>query len=139
MIKNYYYLIAGILAIIFAFTHSWNGQVVVLPILDLPTISAETKTIYIYIWNIITAENLVFGIAFLVMSQYKDLSKVRFTALVIAAMLIIRLIIINVTTLVYNPTGVNSTMIDSVAIAVYVVLIVLGTRVNNLKSITKPI
>jgi hypothetical protein len=32
MIKNYYYLIAGILSIIFSFTHGWIGQITVLPI-----------------------------------------------------------------------------------------------------------
>jgi hypothetical protein len=133
MIKNYYYFVAGLLAILFAFTHAWNGQAVVLPLLDIPTIMTETRTSFIYIWHIITAENLVFGIAFLIMSQYKDLSKVRFTALVIAAMLIMRLIIINVTTLIYNPVSVNSTMIDSIAIIVYVALIILGTGANNFK------
>jgi hypothetical protein len=131
MIKNYYYLVAGVLAILFAFTHSWNGQTAVLPLLDLPTITTETRTTFIYIWNIITAENLVFGIAFLVMSQYKDLSKVRFAALVITALMIVRLVIINTVTLVYNPISVNSTMLDSIAIVIYVALIVLGTRVND--------
>lgn len=133
MIKNYYYFVAGLLAILFAFTHAWNGQTVVLPLIDIPTVTAETRTTFIHIWHIITAENLIFGIAFLIMSQYKDLSKVRFTALVIAAMLIVRLMVIVGATLLYNPTGLSSTLTDSIAIVVYVALIVLGTRINNLK------
>ena len=45
MIKNYYYLIVGILAILFSITHAWNGQTVVLPSLNVPGITADTKTI----------------------------------------------------------------------------------------------
>jgi hypothetical protein len=134
MIKNYYYFVAGLLAILFAFTHAWNGQTVVLPLLDMPTITAESRTTFIHIWHIITAENLVFGTTFLIMSQYKDLSKVRFTAFVIATMLILRLIVINVTTLIYNSVSVNSNMVDSIAIVVYVALIMLGTRVKDSKA-----
>lgn len=134
MIKNYYYLVAGVLAILFAFTHSWNGQNSVLPLLDIPGITQETRTTFTYIWNIITAENFVFGIAFLIMSQYKDLSKVRFTALVITALLIARLIAIIGATLLYNPNGLNNTLVDSVAIVIYVVIIIFGTRVKDYGS-----
>jgi uncharacterized membrane protein len=131
MIKNYYYLVSGALAILFAFTHSWNGQNSVLPLLDTPAITQETRTVFTYIWNIITAENFVFGIAFLIMSQYKDLSKIRFAALVISALLIARLIAIIGATLLYNPNGLNNTLVDSVAIVIYVVIIIFGTRVKD--------
>ena len=33
LIKNYYYLVAGILSILFSFTHAWNGQTSVLPVI----------------------------------------------------------------------------------------------------------
>jgi uncharacterized membrane protein YdjX (TVP38/TMEM64 family) len=102
-----------------------------LPLLDTPAITQETRTTFIHIWHVITAENLVFGIAFLIMSQYKDLSKVRFTAFVIASMLVLRLIAIIGATLLYNPTGLNTTLVDSVAIVIYVVIIIFGTRVKN--------
>ena len=51
MIKNYYYLVAGILAILFSITHAWNGQTVVLPSLHVEAITAETKTIFFYEYN----------------------------------------------------------------------------------------
>ena len=65
MIKNYYYLIAGLLAILFSITHAWNGQTLVLPTLNVDTITTDTRTIFFYVWHIITAENLRFGLALL--------------------------------------------------------------------------
>jgi hypothetical protein len=131
MIKNYYYLVAGILAIIFAFTHSWNGQAVVLPALNVQTISLETKTTFVHIWNIITAENFIFGVSFLIMAFYKDLSQVRFTAWLIAWLMMTRLLVINVVTLVYNPSGFSSVFTDNAAIIIYFAIIILGTRVKD--------
>ncbi|WP_353484326.1 hypothetical protein [Haliscomenobacter sp.] len=133
MIKNYYYLVAGILAIIFSITHAWNGQSIVLPSLNVDTISADTKTIFFYVWHIITAENMLFGLSFLFMSVHKDLSKVRFTAWVIAILMVFHLIVIFGGTLLYNASALKNTLIDSIAIVIYVSLIVLGTRVKDKK------
>jgi hypothetical protein len=90
VIKNYYYLVAGILAILFSVSHSWNGQTIVLPTINIDTITVDTKTTFFYVWHIITAENMLFGFAFILMSVYKDLSKVRVTAWVIAILMIVR-------------------------------------------------
>ena len=67
-VRNYYYLIAGVLAILFAVTHAWNGQSAVLPMLNIEEMSVSTRTVFTYVWHIITVENLVFGIAFIFMS-----------------------------------------------------------------------
>jgi uncharacterized membrane protein len=136
MIKNYYYLIAGILAILFAITHAWNGQTVVLPSLNVDTITPDTKTVFFYVWHIITAENMAFGVAFLFMSVHKDLSKVRFTGWLIALLMVVRLIVIFGGTLFYNASELKNTLIDSIAIVIYVSLIVLGTRIKD-KQIEK--
>lgn len=131
MIKNYYYLVAGILAILFSISHAWNGQTIVLPTLNIDTISTETKTIFFYVWHIITAENMLFGVVFFFMSFHKDLSKVRFTAWIIAFLMIVRLIVIIGGTLLHNASGLKNTLIDSIAIVIYVLLIILGTRIKN--------
>jgi hypothetical protein len=128
MIKNYYYLIAGILGIFFAVSHAWNGQTVVLPALHVNSIDTSTKTTFFYVWHIITAENAFFGLTFLFMSLQKDLSKVRFAAWVIASLMIVRLIIIFGGTLFYYAEGLKNTLIDSVAIILYIILILLGAR-----------
>lgn len=131
MIKNYYYLVAGILAILFSITHAWNGQSIVLPSLNVDTITADTKTTFFYVWHIITAENMLFGFSFLFMSVHKDLSKVRFAAWMIAILMIVRLIVIFGGTLFYNASALKNTLIDSIAIVIYVSLIVLGIRVKD--------
>ncbi len=130
-IKNYYYLVGGVLAILFSITHVWNGQFVVLPTLNVDTITTDTKTIFFYVWHIITAEDMLFGLAFLFMSIHKDLSKVRFAAWVIAILMIVRWIVIFGATLLYNAEGLKHTIIDSIAIAIYVSLILLGIRVKD--------
>jgi hypothetical protein len=128
MIRNYYYLIVGILSILFSFTHAWNGQTSFLPITNVPDFDLTTKTTIFYVWHILTAENLIFGIAFLVMSVYKDLSKVRFTAWTIALIMIARWVVIFGSTLFKNENGITDTLTDSIAIIVFVVLIILGTK-----------
>lgn len=130
-IRNFYYLIAGILAILFAISHAWNGQSAVLPTLDVRTISVESRTILTYVWHIITVENLVFGIAFIFMSLQSERSKVRFAAWMIVSILISRLMVILGVTAFQDISALNDTLIDSIAIVIYVALIVLGTRMKK--------
>ncbi|MEH7393078.1 hypothetical protein V7149_15275 [Bacillus sp. JJ1503] len=133
-IRNFYYLIVGVLAILFAVTHAWNGQSAVLPKLDIRAMSMDTRTVFTYVWHIITAENLVFGIAFIFMSFQSDRSKVRFAAWMIAAILIVRLIVILGVTALLDVSALKDTIIDSIAIAIYVALIILGTAMNKKQS-----
>ena len=131
MIKNYFYLVAGILAIIFAVTHALNGQNTVLPSLNEGSVTIEVKTTTFYIWHIITAENLLFGITFIVMSVQKNLSRVRFAATVIAVLMIIRWLVIFGGSLLYNASALKNILVDTIAIAIYVFLIFLGTKVKD--------
>jgi hypothetical protein len=52
---NYYYLVAGLLAILFSVTHELNGQHAVIPILSSNGLDINTVTTFRYIWHIITA------------------------------------------------------------------------------------
>ena len=131
MIKNYYYLVVGIFSIIFSFTHAWNGQTAVLPIVNGSNLDLATKTTIFYIWHILTAENIIFGVSFLVMAFYKDLSKVRFTALVMAVVMISRWGVIFGGTLFNNKNGLIDTLSDLIVIIIYVGLIILGTRIRD--------
>ncbi|WP_028390367.1 hypothetical protein [Bacillus cihuensis] len=130
-VRNFYYLIAGLLAILFTVTHAWNGQSVVLPKLNIEAISVGTRTVFTYVWHIITAENLVFGIAFIFMSFQTESSKIRFVAWLIAAILTVRLMVILGVTALLDVSGLTDTLIDSIAIVIYVALIILGTRMKK--------
>jgi hypothetical protein len=139
MIKNYYYFVTGILAILFAYTHSLNGQVSVLPLLNIPSVNTATQSTFIYVWHIITAENIIFGLALLIMSVQKDMSSVKFTAYLIAILMLARLTVIIAGTVLHNPSELNLTLTDSIAIIFYVALILIGTRVKDRKPLIKVI
>jgi hypothetical protein len=125
---NVFYLIVGVLSILFSFTHGWNGQTGILHSIDVVGIDAISKTTVFYVWHIITAENLIFGIAFLVMAFYKDASKVKFAAWMIAIIIMARWGVILGSILLKNIDGLGSTLMDSIAIIVFAGLIILGTR-----------
>jgi len=74
---NIYFLIVGILSILFSVTHALNGHATVLSLIDASNFETNIKTIIFYVWHIITVENLIFGIAFLIIAFYKDSSKVN--------------------------------------------------------------
>lgn len=131
LIKNYYYLVAGILSILFSFTHAWNGQTAVLPTVNGSNLDLATKTMIFYIWHILTAENFIFGVSFLAMAFYKDLSKVKFTAWLIAVIMIARWVVIFGSTLFNNKNGLMDMLSDLIVIVIYVGLIILGTRVKD--------
>lgn len=56
---NYYYLVAGFLALLFSITHELNGQRALIPALYAGELDINTVTTFKYIWHIITAENSV--------------------------------------------------------------------------------
>ncbi|SHG37257.1 hypothetical protein [Ornithinibacillus halophilus] len=126
-IRNYYYLIVGVLGILFAVTHAWNGHSVVLPTLDIKSMPMETQTVFTYVWHIITVENLVFGIAFIYMSFQLDQPKFRIAAWIIISILIVRLIVILGVTAILDVSALTDTIVDSIAIVIYIALIILGT------------
>nr|WP_026263821.1 hypothetical protein [Paenibacillus terrigena] len=130
-VSNFYYLIAGVLAMLFAVTHAWNGQSAVLPTLDIKAISMDTQTVFTYVWHIITAENLVIGIAFIFMSFQSESLKIRFAAWMIVVILIVRLLVILSVTALLDASGLTDTFIDSIAIVIYVAIIILGTRMKK--------
>lgn len=130
-VRNFYYLVAGVLAILFAITHAWNGQSAVLPTLGLSAISMETRTVFTYVWHVITAENLVFGIAFIFMAFHSERSKIRFAAWTIVSLVIIRLIVILGITAFHDVSALADTLIDSIAIVIYAAIIILGIRMKN--------
>lgn len=131
MIRNYFYLIVGLLCILFAVTHTLNGIATTLPILDNVGIENNTKVAFTYVWHIIGIENLVFGIALLIMAFRKNLLKVKFTAWLIIVILAMRWIVITVITVLNNNGNLKQLIPDAVAIFVVIILLLLGTKVKE--------
>ncbi|MGF9698529.1 hypothetical protein [Paenibacillus sp. MABNR03] len=130
-VRNFYYFIAGILAILFAVTHAWNGQSAVLPTLHVSAIAMDTRTVFTYVWHIITAENLVFGIVFIFMSFQSERSKIWSAAWTIVSLLIVRLMVILGITAFHDVSALTDTLIDSIAIVIYIAFIILGIRMKK--------
>lgn len=127
-VRNFYFLTAGLLAILFAFTHAWNGQSTVLPVLHASAIAMDTQTIFMYVWHIITAENLIFGFIFIFMSFQSERSKTHFAVWTIVSLLLVRLLVILGITALQDILALRDTLIDSIAIVIYVIFTIMGIR-----------
>ena len=133
MVRNYFYLIVGLLCVLFAITHTLNGIATTLPTLNNVEIDTNTKVACIYVWHIIGVENLIFGIFLLFMAFNKNMSKVKFVAWIIIAILTIRWIVITYFTMSGNNGNIKQLIPDTVAIFVVITLLFLGTKVKDRK------
>jgi len=131
MVKNYFYLIVGVLCVLFAVTHTLNGIAINLQILSDSVIENSAKVAFTYVWHIIGIENLVFGIALFIMAFQKNLSRVKFTTWLIIMILAIRWIVISVFTLSNSISNVMQLIPDTVAIFVVIALLLFGTKVKD--------
>src|SRR5699024_11466824 len=123
------------LAVLFAFTHAYNGQSTVLLTPEVQAMSTDVQTIFTYVWHIITVENLIFGIVFFLMAFQSEQSSARLVAWVLAAIQIVRLLEILGVTALLTASALSDTLIDSLAIVIYVPLVILGTTMTkNRKS-----
>lgn len=131
MVRNYYYLIVGLLCILFAVTHTMNGIATTLPTLNNVEIESNAKVAFVYVWHIIGIENLVFGIALIIMAFRKNLLKVKFTAWLIIVVLAMRWIVITYFTVLNNNGNLKQLIPDTIAIFVVILLLLLGTKVKD--------
>lgn len=125
---NIYFLIVGILSIFFSITHALNGHATVLSLIDATSFETTLKTAVFYVWHVITIENLIFGIVFLIMAFHKEPAKITFTARMIAIIILARWGVIFGSTLLKDIGGIKNTLVDSIAIVIFAGLIILGIR-----------
>ncbi len=131
MVRNYFYLIVGLLCILFAVTHTLNGVATVLPVLGQLGMESGIKTSFTYVWHIIGVENLIFGVALLVMAFQRNLTTVTFAAYLIIAILTVRWLTIATFTLLNDSHAIKQLWPDTIAILLTIVLLLFGTRVKN--------
>ena len=132
-IKNYYYLIVGILSVMAAFTHAMNGKQTVLQEIGVTTLSESTQIIFRYVWHIITAENLIFGVALIMMAFFREREKVRLAALLIATVLLTRWLVIFLFTMSADSSGFVGILTDTIGILLFVILLLLGSGIKRRK------
>lgn len=130
MVKNYFYLVAALLCIVFAITHTMNGTSTVLPVLDTVGLAGSIKTSFTYVWHIIGMENLVIGIALLVMAFQRKQANVTFTAYLIIVILSVRWLTIAAFTMLNDSKSLSQLWPETIAILVTIGLLMSGTKVK---------
>lgn len=125
---NIYYFVVGMLSLLFCATHAINGYSAFLPLIDGAALELSIKITSLYIWHIISVENLVFGIVFLVMAFSKNPRYYRPAAWVVAAIIIARFLVILTSTMIRDLSAIKNMAMDSAAILIYVGLIIMGIR-----------
>lgn len=62
--------------------------------MEATSLGEGTLTIFRYVWHIITAENLIFGVALMWMALAKNQVRIRFTVWLIVSVAILLLVVI---------------------------------------------
>lgn len=133
MVRNYYYLVAGILGILFSITHALSGENNVLPILLQLNDARQTHTTLSYVWHILSAENFFFGITFIYLSLKSPNLNSLPLAKFILILLAIRWLVIVIVIITRNPVELKTIAVDSIAMAIYISLIIFGVRYQRLR------
>jgi len=127
--KNAFYLIAGLLFVFLAATHTWFGLETALPILHSSDIDNSTITIFTFQLHMIGMQDLLYGTAAIIMAFQKDMTKVKFVAWLLIAILLARWIIMTIVTVTYG--NVTDLLTSSVAFLILIILLFFGARVKN--------
>ena len=90
MIRNYFYLVVGVFCLLSAVTHEMNGFTTLFPALSNTNIDAESRVTFNYLWHIIATENVVMGIALVLMALRKNDNAGKYIAQFVMALLAVR-------------------------------------------------
>ena len=125
MMKNVFYLIAGLLFVVLAVTHTLFGLETALPILHGSDIDISTITVFTFQLHMIGAQDLLYGIAAIIMAFQKDMTKVKFVAWLLIVIFIVRWAIMALVTVVYGNVD-TDLLTSSIAFLIVIILLLLG-------------
>jgi len=129
--KNVFYFIAGALFILLAATHTWFGLETALPVLYDSGIENSLITIFTFQLHMIGIQDFIYGIAAIIMAFQKDMSKVKFAAWLLIAILLARWAIMTLITFMYDLNNVIDLLTSSIAFFILIALLLLGARVKD--------
>lgn len=127
--KNVFYLIAGLLLVVFAVTHTLFGLETALPILHDSDIDIGIISIFTFQLHMIGAQDLLYGIAAIIMAFQKDMSRVKFVACLLVAVLSVRWAIMALVTVAYG--NIADILTSSIAFLILITLLFLGIKAKN--------
>lgn len=128
MIRNYFYLIVGFICLLSSITHTLNGLNTSLSILSNSIIDTDTQVVFTYIWHIIAAENIVFGMALLIMAFHKNRMTGKYIVWFIIAILAVRWVTITSVTLLNNFSNITKLIPESLVMWLIIILLWLGSK-----------
>ncbi len=128
MIRNYFYLIVGFICLLSSITHTLNGLNTSLSILSDSIIDTDTQVVFTYIWHIIAAENIVFGMALLIMAFHKNRMTGKYIVWFIIAILAVRWVTITSVTLLNNFSNITKLIPESLVMWLIIILLWLGSK-----------
>ena len=88
-------------------------------------------TVFTYQWYIIIAEQLVFGIALIIIAFQKIIAKIKIAVWVITAILFVRGVTTVVVTVSMGISNITNLLTSSIALFALFALMLLGNRVND--------
>ena len=128
MIRNYFYLVVGVLCLLSAVTHEMNGFTTLFPALSNTNIDAESKVTFNYLWHIIATENVVMGIALVLIALRKNDNAGKYIAQFVMALLAVRWASIAFSTLTADWANFTKILPESIIMWVLILVLWLGTR-----------
>ena len=128
MICNYFYLVVGVLCLLSAVTHEMNGFTTLFPALSNTNIDAESKVTFNYLWHIISTENVVMGIALVLIALRKNDNAGKYIAQFVMALLAVRWASIAFSTLTADWANFTKILPESIIMWVLILVLWLGTR-----------
>ena len=128
MIRNYFYLVVGVLCLLSAVTHEMNGFTTLFPALSNTNIDAESKVTFNYLWHIIATENVVMGIALVLIALRKNDNAGKYIAQFVMALLAVRWASIAFSTLTADWANFPKILPESIIMWVLILVLWLGTR-----------
>ena len=128
MIRNYFYLVVGVLCLLSAVTHEMNGFATLFPALSNTNIDAESKVTFNYLWHIIATENVVMGIALVLIALRKNDNAGKYIAQFVMALLAVRWASIAFSTLTADWANFTKILPESIIMWVLILVLWLGTR-----------
>ena len=128
MIRNYFYLVVGVLCLLSAVTHEMNGFTTLFPALSNTNIDAESKVTFNYLWHIISTENVVMGIALVLIALRKNDNAGKYIAQFVMALLAVRWASIAFSTLTADWANFTKILPESIIMWVLILVLWLGTR-----------
>jgi len=135
-VRNWFYFIVGVIAVISAVTHTVDGLATEIPALSVANLEYMTQSVFVFNYHIVAADHLGIGIALIAMSFKNNTPATKSAAWVVIAISFARVVvsIITVFTTMSAAGSAGTFWIPAIANIVCIVFLLLGTQTYALQK-----